>query len=457
MEALWEAGATVQAYDPEAMDEARRLYPVEISDGRLRLAEDENDALNHVIASSSAPSGGRSERPTSTKCGNGSCTRSSSTAATSTIRSAWSARASPTSGSDLGSFRSRRWSARPASDADPRHRRGRLHRLFVAERLLADGHAVLGIDDLNDYYAPSLKRDRLARLEGREGFEFRRSRCRIGRAMRGAVRCGAVRPGDPPRRPGRGALLARESGGLRRQQPGRLPDDPRGLPASPGPAPRLRLDQLGLRRQHPAAVLGAPRRRSPGQPLRRDQAGERADGAHLQPSLPACRRPACASSRSTGPGAGRTWPRCSSPRRSWPASRSSSSTTARCAATSPTSTDIAEGVVRVMDVIPEPDPDWDSDCPDPATSNAPFRIYNIGNSEPVELDHFIDGAGDDARQDGDPRESAAAAGRCPLDLGRHQRPRSRHRLPPADQHRRRPRPIRRLVPGLLPRVSQAGT
>ena len=44
---------------------------------------------------------------------------------------------------------------------------------FVAERLLAAGHSVLGIDDLNPYYSPSLKRDRLARLEGREGFEFR--------------------------------------------------------------------------------------------------------------------------------------------------------------------------------------------------------------------------------------------------------------------------------------------
>jgi UDPglucose 6-dehydrogenase len=47
IEALWEAGARVVAYDPEAMHEARRLYPVEVSDGRLRLAEDENDALNH--------------------------------------------------------------------------------------------------------------------------------------------------------------------------------------------------------------------------------------------------------------------------------------------------------------------------------------------------------------------------------------------------------------------------
>ncbi len=51
--------------------------------------------------------------------------------------------------------------------------------------------------------------------------------------------------------------------------------------------------------------------------------------------------------------------------------------------------DVAEAVVRAMDVIPDPDPAWDSDSPDPASSNAPFRIYNVGNSDPVELDHFI--------------------------------------------------------------------
>jgi UDP-glucuronate 4-epimerase len=51
--------------------------------------------------------------------------------------------------------------------------------------------------------------------------------------------------------------------------------------------------------------------------------------------------------------------------------------------------DVAEAVVRAMDVIPAANPDWSSDDPDPATSNAPYRIYNIGNSEPVELDHFI--------------------------------------------------------------------
>ena len=51
--------------------------------------------------------------------------------------------------------------------------------------------------------------------------------------------------------------------------------------------------------------------------------------------------------------------------------------------------DIAEGVIRAMDRIAKPDPNWNSDAPDPATSNAPYRIYNIGNNRPVELMRYI--------------------------------------------------------------------
>ncbi len=47
--------------------------------------------------------------------------------------------------------------------------------------------------------------------------------------------------------------------------------------------------------------------------------------------------------------------------------------------------DIVEGVVRVMAKIPQPDPNWDSGHPSSASSNAPYRIYNIGNSRPIEL------------------------------------------------------------------------
>ena len=52
--------------------------------------------------------------------------------------------------------------------------------------------------------------------------------------------------------------------------------------------------------------------------------------------------------------------------------------------------DIVEGVVRLIDKVPEPDPDWNGDNPDSATSYAPYRIYNIGNNNPVELMKFIE-------------------------------------------------------------------
>jgi UDP-glucuronate 4-epimerase len=57
--------------------------------------------------------------------------------------------------------------------------------------------------------------------------------------------------------------------------------------------------------------------------------------------------------------------------------------------------DIVEGVVRVLDRPAEPDPDWKANAPDPATSAAPYRLYNIGNNRPVELMRFI-GAIEDA-------------------------------------------------------------
>jgi len=51
--------------------------------------------------------------------------------------------------------------------------------------------------------------------------------------------------------------------------------------------------------------------------------------------------------------------------------------------------DIVEGVLRVTDRVPAPNPEWRGDRPDPGTSPAPYRIYNIGNNQPVELERFI--------------------------------------------------------------------
>jgi UDP-glucuronate 4-epimerase len=52
--------------------------------------------------------------------------------------------------------------------------------------------------------------------------------------------------------------------------------------------------------------------------------------------------------------------------------------------------DIIEGVVRVMGRLPEANPAWHGDAPDPGTSSAPYKLYNIGNNNPVELIKFIE-------------------------------------------------------------------
>jgi|KBSMisStaDraftv2_1062788.scaffolds.fasta_scaffold127468_1 UDP-glucuronate 4-epimerase len=51
--------------------------------------------------------------------------------------------------------------------------------------------------------------------------------------------------------------------------------------------------------------------------------------------------------------------------------------------------DIVEGVVRTLDHVATPDPNWNAEAPDPATSSAPYRIYNIGNHSPVQLLDYI--------------------------------------------------------------------
>ncbi|HEX9060673.1 MAG TPA: NAD-dependent epimerase [Clostridia bacterium] len=51
--------------------------------------------------------------------------------------------------------------------------------------------------------------------------------------------------------------------------------------------------------------------------------------------------------------------------------------------------DIVEGIARLINKKPEPNPQWDGNSPDPGTSYAPYKIYNIGNNNPVELSEFI--------------------------------------------------------------------
>lgn len=51
--------------------------------------------------------------------------------------------------------------------------------------------------------------------------------------------------------------------------------------------------------------------------------------------------------------------------------------------------DIVDGIIRIVKKVPTPDPDWVSELPNPATSSAPYRLYNIGSNSPIQLMDFI--------------------------------------------------------------------
>ncbi len=309
----------------------------------------------------------------------------------------------------------------------------------TAQALLDRGDEVIGLDNLNTYYDVKLKEARLSRLQGAQRLCF--------------PQAGSHRPcrhGAPVRRDAsrNASFISRPKPGVRYslENPHAYVDSNivgtlhvlEGCRHNGVEHLVLRVLELRLRRQHGRCRYSVHQNVDhPAEPLCRHQEGERADGAHLRASLPPAGDRPCASSPSTGPGAGPTW-RCSSSRaRSSRASRSTCSTTAITRATSPTSTTSSEGVVRTADRVAAPDPDWSGEEPDPATSSAPYRLYNIGNNNPVELMHFIDLPGEGAGPEGEEELSAAAAGRRAQHLCRRRRPRCRRRLQAGDADRGR--------------------
>ena len=159
-------------------------------------------------------------------------------------------------------------------------------------------------------------------------------------------------------------------------------------PASSTWSMRRSSSVYGGNTQH--AVLRARQRRPPGQPVRRHQEGQRADGPHLQPPVrPADHGPALLHGvRALGPaGHGAVPVHQGDPRRP---RRSTSSTTARCCATSPTSTTSSKAWSACSTGRATADPAFDPAQPDPARSNAPYRVFNIGNNQPVQLMDFIE-------------------------------------------------------------------
>ncbi len=260
--------------------------------------------------------------------------------------------------------------------------------MHVAERLLAADHQVTGLDNLNDYYDPALKQARLARLRDLPGFTFKRMDLADGAGMRAlfaaevfervvhlgaqaGVRYSLTNPQvyldsnvtgtlnvlEGCRHHGVGHLVFASTSsvyGLNTRMPfspHHGVDHPLSLYASTKRAGELLCHNYAALFGLPVTALrfftvygpwGRPdmspmlfaQKMLAGQPIDVFNGGHhRRDFTYID--------------------------------------------------------DIVEGVVRVCDHVATPDPAWDSAAPDPATSRAPYRIYNIGNQSPVELLRFI--------------------------------------------------------------------
>lgn len=260
--------------------------------------------------------------------------------------------------------------------------------MHVVERLLAAGHQVTGLDDLNDYYDPALKQARLARLDGRPGFAFRRLDLADGEGMhalfaaggfervvhlgaQAGVRYSLSKPQVYVDSNVTGTLNVLE--GCRHHGVGHLvfasTSSVYGLNTHMPFSPHHGVD-------HPLSIYASTKR-----------AGELL--CHNYAALFGLPVTALRFFTVYGP-----WGR---------PDMSPILFTQRMLAGQPIDVfngghhrrdftyidDIVEGVVRVCDQVATPDPAWDSAAPDPATSRAPYRIYNIGNQSPVELLRFI--------------------------------------------------------------------
>lgn len=260
--------------------------------------------------------------------------------------------------------------------------------LHVAERLLAQGHEVVGLDNLNDYYDVALKHARLARLKGIAGFRFQRLDLADGEGMRAlfaaerfarvvhlgaqaGVRYSLTHPQvyldsnvtgtlnvlEGCRHNGVGHLVFASTSSVYGMNT-RLPfsphhgaDHPLSIYASTKRAGELLSHNYASLFGLPVTVLRfftvyGPWGRPDMSPIlftRKMLAGEPIDvfnGGHHRRDFTYV-------------------------------------------------DDVAEGVVRACDHVATADPAWDGAAPDPASSRAPWRVYNIGNQSPVELLQFI--------------------------------------------------------------------
>ncbi len=260
--------------------------------------------------------------------------------------------------------------------------------MHVAERLLARGEEVVGLDNLNDYYDPRLKQARLARLGAQPGFRFVHADLadtaamaalfagtRFNRVVHLAAQAGVRYSLDHPEAYAQSNLVGFVNvlEGCRRQQVEHLAfassSSVYGLHAAQPYSVHHNVD-------HPVSLYAATKK-----------ANELM--AHSYSHL--FRLPVTGLRFFTvyGP-----WGRPDMAYWTF---------TQKILAGQPIPVfnhgrlrrdftwidDIVEGVVRVTDRIPAPDPAWNAANPDPGSSPAPYRIYNLGNSSPVELMEFI--------------------------------------------------------------------
>ena len=117
--------------------------------------------------------------------------------------------------------------------------------------------------------------------------------------------------------------------------------------------------------------------------------------------------------------------------------------------------DIAQGVVRAMDRVATANPEWNGDDPDPGTSKAPYRLYNIGNNQPVELMRYIECIEQCLGTQGAEESAAAAARRRPRHVRRRRRPGARRRLQAGDAGGGGRAQVRRVVRAATTEASRA--
>ncbi len=258
--------------------------------------------------------------------------------------------------------------------------------MHVCERLLARGDRVLGLDNLNAYYDPQLKRDRLARLTAHANFRWHQAdltdRALLDRlldapvsvihlAAQAGVRHSITHPQDylHSNLLGFGTMLE----ACRQQGVAHL------VYASTSSV-------YGSNTQLPFSTHHAA-----DHPLTLYAASKRANElmAHAYSHL--YRLPTTGLRFFTvyGPWGRPDMAPCLFARAILAGSPIDVFNQGRMARDFTYVDDIADAVVRVLDQPAQPDPAFDSQRPDPASSNAPWRLYNVGNRTPVPLDTFI--------------------------------------------------------------------